>query len=119
MLTRSLREPGGSCTKSMEVSESRMERVNKATVKLGDHVQKLLSCKPLHFDLLSLFILFHFLQIFMVVFQRNCKNVMTNFYDEDKRASFKLFAQSHPTLTKQIQFHFSFKKLMNFFPSNI
>ena len=27
-LTRSLREPGGPCTKSMEVSESRMERVN-------------------------------------------------------------------------------------------
>ena len=26
-LTRSLREPGGTCTKSMEVSESRMERV--------------------------------------------------------------------------------------------
>ena len=26
-LTRSLREPGGPCTKSMEVSESRMERV--------------------------------------------------------------------------------------------
>ena len=31
-LTRSLREPGGPCTKSMEVSESRMERVNKKTV---------------------------------------------------------------------------------------
>ena len=28
-LTRSLREPGGPCTKSMEVSESRMERVTK------------------------------------------------------------------------------------------
>ena len=28
VLTRSLREPGGPCTKSMEVSESRMERVN-------------------------------------------------------------------------------------------
>ena len=27
VLTRSLREPGGPCTKSMEVSESRMERV--------------------------------------------------------------------------------------------
>ena len=27
-LTRSLREPGGPCTMSMEVSESRMERVN-------------------------------------------------------------------------------------------
>ena len=27
-LTRSLREPGGPCTKFMEVSESRMERVN-------------------------------------------------------------------------------------------
>ena len=27
LLTRSLREPGGPCTKSMEVSESRMERV--------------------------------------------------------------------------------------------
>ena len=26
-LTRSLREPGGPCTKSMEVSESHMERV--------------------------------------------------------------------------------------------
>ena len=29
VLTRSLREPGGPCTKSMEVSESRMERVKK------------------------------------------------------------------------------------------
>ena len=28
-LTHSLREPGGRCTKSMEVSESRMEPVNK------------------------------------------------------------------------------------------
>ena len=28
ILTRSLREPGGPCTKSVEVSESRMERVN-------------------------------------------------------------------------------------------
>ena len=28
-LTRSLREPGGPCTKSMEVSESRMERVKR------------------------------------------------------------------------------------------
>ena len=28
-LTRSLREPGGPCTKSMGASESRMERVNK------------------------------------------------------------------------------------------
>ena len=28
-LTRSLREPGGPCTKSMEVSESRMERVKQ------------------------------------------------------------------------------------------
>ena len=27
-LTRSLREPGGPCTMSMEVSESHMERVN-------------------------------------------------------------------------------------------
>ena len=27
LLTRSLREPGGPCAKSMEVSESRMERV--------------------------------------------------------------------------------------------
>ena len=27
ILTRSLREPGGPCTKSMEVPESRMERV--------------------------------------------------------------------------------------------
>ena len=27
LLTRSLREPGGPCTKSLEVSESRMERV--------------------------------------------------------------------------------------------
>ena len=33
-LTRSLREPGGPCTKSMEVSESRMERVNRCTHKL-------------------------------------------------------------------------------------
>ena len=30
MLTRSLWEPGGPCTKSMEVSESRMERVNSS-----------------------------------------------------------------------------------------
>ena len=29
VLTRSLREQGGPCTKSMEVSESRMERVKK------------------------------------------------------------------------------------------
>ena len=29
VLTRSLWEPGGPCTKSMAVSESRMERVNK------------------------------------------------------------------------------------------
>ena len=28
-LPRSLQEPGGPCTMSMEVSESRMERVNK------------------------------------------------------------------------------------------
>ena len=28
-LTRSLQEPGGPCTKSMEFSESRMERVHK------------------------------------------------------------------------------------------
>ena len=28
-LTRSLREPAGHCTKSMEVSESRMERVKR------------------------------------------------------------------------------------------
>ena len=28
-LTRSLWEPGGPCTKSMEVSESRMERINR------------------------------------------------------------------------------------------
>ena len=28
LLTRSLREPGGPCTKSMEASESCMERVN-------------------------------------------------------------------------------------------
>ena len=27
-LIRSLQEPGGPCTKSMEISESRMERVN-------------------------------------------------------------------------------------------
>ena len=32
ILTRSLREPGGPCTKSMEVSESRMERVNCQTL---------------------------------------------------------------------------------------
>ena len=31
-LTRSLREPDGPCTKSMELSESRMERVNIAFV---------------------------------------------------------------------------------------
>ena len=30
-LTRSLREPGGPCTKSMEVSESCMQRVNVVT----------------------------------------------------------------------------------------
>ena len=29
VLTRSLRELGGPCTKSMEVSESRMERVKR------------------------------------------------------------------------------------------
>ena len=29
ILTRSLRAPGGPCTKSMEVLESRMERVNE------------------------------------------------------------------------------------------
>ena len=29
LLTRSLREPGGPCTKSMEVSEYRIERVKK------------------------------------------------------------------------------------------
>ena len=34
-LTRSLREPGGPCTKSMEVSESRMERVNDLFAKRG------------------------------------------------------------------------------------
>ena len=33
MLTRSLRESGGPCTNSMEVSESHMERV-KASVKI-------------------------------------------------------------------------------------
>ena len=33
MLTRSLREPGGPCTKSMDVSESRMERVNVSVLK--------------------------------------------------------------------------------------
>ena len=33
-LTCSLREPGGPCTKPMEVAESRMERVNKYTPKL-------------------------------------------------------------------------------------
>ena len=32
LLTRSLREPGGPCTKSMEVSESCMERVNSLHV---------------------------------------------------------------------------------------
>ena len=30
VLTHSLREPGGPCTKSMEVSESRMERVKSS-----------------------------------------------------------------------------------------
>ena len=35
LLTRSLREPGEPCTKSMEVSESRMERV-KPTTQLTD-----------------------------------------------------------------------------------
>ena len=33
-LTRSLREPGGPCTKSMEISESRMERVKAKTSTL-------------------------------------------------------------------------------------
>ena len=33
-LTRSLREPGGPCTKSMEISESRIERVNMLHVTL-------------------------------------------------------------------------------------
>ena len=32
LLTPSLREPGGPCTKSMEVSESRMERVKESDV---------------------------------------------------------------------------------------
>ena len=32
VLTHSLREPGGPCTKSMEVSESRMERVNMMSI---------------------------------------------------------------------------------------
>ena len=32
VLTRSLREPGGPCTKSMEVPESRMERVKIVSV---------------------------------------------------------------------------------------
>ena len=32
LLTRSLREPGGPCTMSMEVSESRIERVNYSDV---------------------------------------------------------------------------------------
>ena len=31
-LTRSLREPGGPCTKSMGVSESRMQRVNELSI---------------------------------------------------------------------------------------
>ena len=35
LLTRSLREPGGPCTKSMEVSESRMERVKFHSVYLN------------------------------------------------------------------------------------
>ena len=30
LLTRSLREPGGPCTKSMEVEESRIERVKRS-----------------------------------------------------------------------------------------
>ena len=33
-LTRSLREPAGPCTKSMEVSESRMERVKRLCTRL-------------------------------------------------------------------------------------
>ena len=36
-LTRSLREPVGPCTKSMEVSESRMERVNRDVESLECH----------------------------------------------------------------------------------
>ena len=34
-LTRSLRETGGPCTKAMEVSESRMERVKKVCFQQG------------------------------------------------------------------------------------
>ena len=41
-LTRSLRDPGGPCTKSMEVSESRMERVNNVLTL------KNMSCMSLH-----------------------------------------------------------------------
>ena len=40
VLTRSLREPGGACTKSMEVSESRMERVN-GTIKSYQLLQRM------------------------------------------------------------------------------
>ena len=36
-LTRSLREPGVPCAKSMEVSESRMERVNMLVCILIDN----------------------------------------------------------------------------------
>ena len=46
ILTRSLREPGGPCTKSMEVSESRMERVkqNKQYDNVCMHALLLVSC---------------------------------------------------------------------------
>ena len=37
-LTRSLREPGGPCTKSMEVSECRMERVNLVILQLAQWI---------------------------------------------------------------------------------
>ena len=39
VLTRSLREPGGPCTKSMEVSESRMERVKVKQTSLVEFIQ--------------------------------------------------------------------------------
>ena len=38
VLTRSLREPGGPCTKSMEVPESCMERVNQVGAILYSEV---------------------------------------------------------------------------------
>ena len=50
-LTRSLREPGGPCTKPMEVSESRMERVNSTVF----HFDRWPQCKHLEGTCISCF----------------------------------------------------------------